>query len=63
MGFFCSELDYGMTGCSGECCFRMMYIEWYGVCNFGVLRWLRYVLTIVVCMCFMCFYLCIVSGV
>ena len=23
-------------GCSGECCFGMMYVEWYGVCNCGV---------------------------
>ena len=26
-----------MTGCSGECCFRVMYCEWYGVCDFVVL--------------------------
>ena len=26
-----------MTGCSGECCFRVMYCEWYRVCDFVVL--------------------------
>ena len=26
-----------MTGCSGECCFAVMYGEWYGVCDFVVL--------------------------
>ena len=26
-----------MTGCSGECCFRVMYGEWYGVSDFVVL--------------------------
>ena len=35
--FVCSELGQGMTGCSGECCFRVMYCEWYGVCDFVVL--------------------------
>ena len=24
-------------GCSGECCFVVMYCEWYGVCDFVVL--------------------------
>ena len=24
-------------GCSGECCIRVMYGEWYGVCDFVVL--------------------------
>ena len=33
----CSELDQGMTGCPGECCFGVMYCEWYGVCDFVVL--------------------------
>ena len=23
-------------GFSRECCFRIMYVEWYGVCNFVV---------------------------
>ena len=32
MTFVCSEL-----GCSGECCFGVMYCEWYGVCDFVVL--------------------------
>ena len=22
-----------MTGCSWECCFRVVYVEWYGVCD------------------------------
>ena len=26
-----------MTGCSGECCFGVMYCEWYSVCDFFVL--------------------------
>ena len=26
-----------MTGCSGECCFDVMYCEWYGICDFVVL--------------------------
>ena len=25
------------TCCSGECCFGVMYVEWYGVCGFVVL--------------------------
>ena len=33
----CSELGKGTTGCSGECCFGVMYCEWYGVCDFVVL--------------------------
>ena len=33
----CSELSQGMMGCSGECCFGVMYCEWYGVCDFVVL--------------------------
>ena len=33
----CSELGQGTTGCSGECCFIVMYGEWYGVCDFIVL--------------------------
>ena len=34
----------------GECCFGVMYCEWYGVCDFVVFccRFLRYVLTMVV---------------
>ena len=28
--FLFSELGKGMTGCYGECCFGMMYGEWYG---------------------------------
>ena len=30
----CSEVGLGTTGCSGECCFGIMYCEWYGVCDF-----------------------------
>ena len=26
-----------MTGCSGECCFGVMYCEWYRVCDFVLL--------------------------
>ena len=26
-----------MTGCSGKCCFGVMYCKWYGVCDFVVL--------------------------
>ena len=26
-----------MTGCSGKCCFGVMYCEWYGVCDFVML--------------------------
>ena len=37
MTFVCSELGQGTTGCSGECCFGVMYGEWYGVCDFVVL--------------------------
>ena len=29
----CSELGQGTTGCPGECCFGVMYGEWYGVCD------------------------------
>ena len=32
--FICYDLGQGTTGCYGECCFRVMYGEWYGVCNF-----------------------------
>ena len=31
--FVCSELGQGMTGCYVECCFGVMYVDWYGVCN------------------------------
>ena len=33
----CSELGQDTTGCSGKCCFGVMYCEWYGVCDFVVL--------------------------
>ena len=45
MGHVCSDLGQGTTGCSWECCFGVMYYEWYGVCDFVVLR---YVLTMLV---------------
>ena len=35
--FVCCELGQGTPGCSGECCFGVMYREWYGVCDFVVL--------------------------
>ena len=31
--FVCSELGQGTTGCSGEGCLGMRYVELYGVCN------------------------------
>ena len=35
---FCSEFGQGTTGWLwGECCFAVMYGEWYGVCDFVVL--------------------------
>ena len=36
-GHFCSELGPGTMGCLGECCFGVMYCEWYGVCDCVVL--------------------------
>ena len=30
-------MSQGTTGCSGGCCFGVMYCEWYGVCDFVVL--------------------------
>ena len=30
-------MGQGTTGCSGECCFGVMYCEWYGVCDLVVL--------------------------
>ena len=35
--FVCSELGQGTTGCTGECCFGVIYGEWYGVCDCVVL--------------------------
>ena len=35
--FVSSELGQGTTGWLGECCFGVMYGEWYGVCDFVVL--------------------------
>ena len=34
MALVCSELGQGTTGCLVECCFGVMYCEWYGVCDF-----------------------------
>ena len=34
--FVCSELRQGTTGCSGECCFGVIYGEWYGVVSCDV---------------------------
>ena len=36
MTFGSSELGYGATDCFGECCFEVMYVEWYGVWDFVV---------------------------
>ena len=33
----CSELGQDTTGCSGECCIRVMYGEWYRACDLIVL--------------------------
>ena len=33
----CFELDQGKTDCLEECCFGVMYCQWYGVCDFVVL--------------------------
>ena len=33
----CFELGQGTLGCLGECCFGVMYCEWYGVCDLVVL--------------------------
>ena len=30
-----------MTGCSAECCFGVMYGEWYGICEFVVLSFVE----------------------
>ena len=35
--FVCSEMCEGTKGCSGECCFGVMYVGWYSVCNFVVI--------------------------
>ena len=35
--FVCYEFSQGTTACSGECCFGVMYCEWYDVCDFVVL--------------------------
>ena len=43
--FVCSELVQGTTGLSGECCFGVMYCEWYGVYDFVVLS------VVEVCLC------------
>ena len=37
MTLVCSELGHGTTGCSGKCCFGVIYCEWYDVCDFVVL--------------------------
>ena len=43
----CSELGQGTTGCSGECCFGVMYCGMVFV-TLLCCRLLRYVLTMVV---------------
>ena len=43
-----------MTGCSGECCSGILYVEWYGVCNLLCSRLLRrHLFTMMLCRCFM----------
>ena len=41
----------------------VMYVGWFGVSNFVVVLLLRYLLTIVVCMCFMFVFICLGSKV
>ena len=52
------------TGCSGVCCFGMVYVEWYGVCNLIVKS------DVEICVDYggmyvfhVCFNLCVVYGV
>ena len=40
--FVCSEWGQGTTDCLSECCFGVMYGEWYGVCEFVVEVWVDY---------------------
>ena len=63
-GIVCSELGWSTTGCSVECCFGMMHVEWYGVCDFVVF------LVVEICVYYggvyvfhVCFDLCIVYDV
>ena len=45
----CSELGQGTTGCSGECCFGVIYtVSGMVIVNVLDCRLLRYVLTMVV---------------
>ena len=37
--FVCSEFGNGTTGCSGECCFSVMYVEWLIFVCFRLLRY------------------------
>ena len=32
----CYELGFGIAGSSDEYCFGVMYVEWFGACNFDV---------------------------
>ena len=34
--YACSESGHGTASCSSECCYRVMYGEWYGVGDFVV---------------------------
>ena len=34
-----------------ECCFGVMTVEWYGVCNYVVFSVVEIYLTMVVCIC------------
>ena len=49
----------------GECCFGMMYVEWYGVCNFVVFSVVEICVDydgVLQCMFYVCWDLCAVYG-
>ena len=53
MTLVCSELGQGTTSFSVQCCFGVMYVEWYGICDYVVFSVVHiYVLSMVVSMCF-----------
>ena len=56
--FVCSDLGASTAGCSGEFCFGMMYVEWYGDCNFVVISVVEICVDYGVCMCFMFVLIC-----
>ena len=53
-------LFFNIIICSGKCCFRTIYVEWYGVCNFVVIS------VVEICVDYRglyVFYICIFYGV